>query len=211
MWQRRGRARPAALDRGECHHLQHGCPPRGGRCSGAQSRQAEAARAERPSPDHGRRRARERPRHRRGRGAHRRGRARGQPDRRGPQGRQAGGHRQQGAARQRRWRALRGRSRRGSRPVVRGVRGRCHPADPAYAGIAGRRAHPPGHGDRQRHDQLHPHAHERGRRRLRSCTGGGPESRLRRERSDRRRRGPRRDREGSDPGQHRLRPGRRHR
>ena len=82
----------------------------------------------------------------------------------GPQGRQAGRHRQQGAARQRRRRAVRGGGRGRRRPALRGGGRRRHPADPAAAGVAGRRADPPGHGHRQRHDQLHPDPHDRGGR-----------------------------------------------
>ena len=76
--------------------------------------------------------------------------------------RQAGRHREQGAARELRRGAVRGRRGRGRRPAVRGVGRRRHPAHPAAARVAGRRAHPPGDGHRQRHDQLRPHPHDRG-------------------------------------------------
>ncbi len=49
----------------------------------------------------------------------------------------------------------------GCRPAVRGVgRGR-HPVDAPAARVARGRTHPPRHGDRERHDELHPHADER--------------------------------------------------
>ena len=55
-------------------------------------------------------------------------------------------------------RALRGRGARRGRPALRGIgRGR-HPAHPPAARVARRREDPPGHRNRQRHDQLHPHA-----------------------------------------------------
>ena len=54
------------------------------------------------------------------------------------------------------------------------------------------------HGDRQRHDQLHPHPHERGRAPLRRGPGRGAEPGLRRARPDRRRRGLRRRGQGGD-------------
>ena len=59
----------------------------------------------------------------------------------------------------------------------------------------------PGDGHRQRHDQLHPHPHDRGRAPLRRGAGRGPEPGLRRARPHRRRRGLRRRRQGGD---HRL-------
>jgi hypothetical protein len=81
-------------------------------------------------------------------------------------GRQAGGHRQQGAAGQPRRRAVRRRRRRRGRPAVRGRGGRRHPAHPAAARVAS--ASPsPGDGHRQRHHQLHPHQDDRGGGRLR--------------------------------------------
>ena len=43
------------------------------------------------------------------------------------------------------------------RPAVRGGGRRRHPDHPPAARVAGGRARQPGHGHRQRHDQLHPH------------------------------------------------------
>ena len=50
----------------------------------------------------------------------------------------------------------------------------------ALAGVAGRRAHPPRDGHRQRDDQLHPHPHGRFRRQLPGSLGRGPGPGLRR-------------------------------
>ena len=71
-------------------------------------------------------------------------------------------HRQQGAARQLRPGAVRGRGRGGGRrPAVRGVgRGR-HPAHPAVARDRCRGAHHARDRHRQRHHQLRAHAHDR--------------------------------------------------
>ena len=110
-----------------------------------------------------RRRRRRRPRGR----ADRRRRPRPHADPRGAEGRQAGHHRQQGAPGQGRRRAVPGRRERRRRPPLRGGGGRRHPDHATAARVAGGRAHHPCDGHRQRHDQLHPHPHDRGRRVLR--------------------------------------------
>ena len=92
----------------------------------------------------------------------------------GTQRGQAGGHRQQGASRLTRRRgAAHAGPRAGRGPVVRGGRRRRDPPGPCLAGIARRRADPPGHGHRQRDDQLHPDPDGRAGRRLRQCAGRG--------------------------------------
>ena len=100
--------------------------------------------------------------HRRcGRRGHRRDRAGAQPDPDGAQVRQAGRHRQQGAAGQLRSGAVRGGLTRRRRPVVRVGGRRRYSPDPPASRITGRRTHPPDHGHRQRDDQLHPQPNDR--------------------------------------------------
>ena len=132
-------------------------------------------------------------------------------DRRGAHGRQARRHRQQGAARHPRPRAVRDRRGRGRRPPVRGVGRRWHPADPAAARVARRRPHPPGDGHRQRHHQLHPHRHDRAGRVVRRRARRGAAARVRRDRPHRRRRGLRRRGQGGDHRLDRVRRARRRR
>ena len=129
------------------------------------------------------------------------------------QARQAGRHRQQGAAGQRRRRAVRRRrrrrastccSRRRSPAASRSIR-------PLRESLAGE-PHPPRHGHRQRHDQLHPHPDDRGGRRYGDALAEAQSLGLRRARPHRRRRGLRRRRQGGDHRVDRVRrPGRRRR
>ena len=136
----------------------------------------------------------------RGRG-HRRHRAGQVAAARRAEGRQAGGHREQGAAgRERRGDLRRGPGVRG-RPVLRGLGGRRHPAAAPAARVAGRGHRAPRARHRQRHHQLHPGPDGLLRRGLRRVPGGGAGARLRRGRPDRRRGGVRRGREGGHPGQ----------
>ena len=128
-----------------------------------------------------------------------------------PAQRQARGHRQQGAPGRRRRRAGRGGRRSRGGPALRGGRGRRHPRHPAPARVAGRGADRPRHGDRQRHDELHPHPHGGGGRRLRRRPARGPGARSGRARPDGRRGGPRRRGQGGHPGRARLRQRRRRR
>ena len=91
--------------------------------------------------------------------------------------RQAGRHRQQGAARQRRPGAVRRRRERRRRPAVRGVASpaasRCiRPLRESLAGDRIRRVD----GHRQRHDELHPHPHDRGRLVVRGRARRGADS-----------------------------------
>ncbi len=130
-----------------------GAPRRAGR--GGRAPPAPAPRAGRPA-HHGRVRAghaRRRGRRRRGDRRHRAGphAAAG-----GAQGRQVGGHREQGAARRGRRRAGRGGRRVRRRPLLRGVGGRGDPAAAAAARVAGRRPDHPRGRHRQRHHELHP-------------------------------------------------------
>ena len=136
----------------------------------------------------------------RGRG-HRRHRAGPVAAARRAEGRQAGGHREQGAAgRERRGDLRRGPGVRG-RPVLRGLGGRRHPAAAPAARVAGRGHRAPRARHRQRHHQLHPGPDGLLRRGLRRVPGGGAGARLRRGRPDRRRGGVRRGRQGGHPGQ----------
>ena len=108
-------------------------------------------------------------------------------------------HRQQAAAQPPRRGAVGGRARARGAAALRGGRRRRRAGDPRAAGVAGRRprrAHPR---DRQRHDELHPHADGRDGRGLRRRAGRGPAAGLRRGRPDRRRQRPRRRREDGDP------------
>ena len=126
--------------------------------------------------------------------------------------RQARRHGQQGAARDARARALRRVRRQGPRPVLRGGGGRRDPADPAAQGVADRRAAPPGDGDRQRHDQLHPDEDVRGGSGVRRRARGREAARLRRGRPERGRRRARRGGQVRDPRVDRVqRAGRRER
>jgi hypothetical protein len=89
---------------------------------------------------------------------------------------------------------------RGGRPAsLRGQRLRRDPADQGSPRVARRDERPSRARNRQRDDQLHPHAHG-GRRRLRPGLGGGAAARLRGGRSDRRRLGGGRGGEDGDPG-----------
>ena len=116
---------------------------------------------------------------RRGGGAHRRaGADRGAGPGRARR-RQAGGHRQQGAPGLARGRgAAHAGQGEGGGPALRGGRGRGHPAGARPARVPHRRAHPPGHGHRQRDHQLHPDQDERAGLRLRRRAGRGPGARV---------------------------------
>ena len=175
-------------------------PAGAGRDRGAAGR-APAGRRDRPRAAHrGRARAGHPARHRhRGRGD-RRHRAGQVADAGRAEGRQAGGHREQGPARRERRGDLRGGPRVRGRPVLRGLRGRRHPAAAAAARVAGRGHRAPRARHRQRHHQLHPRPDGLLGRGLRRVARGGAGARLRRGRPDRRRRGVRRGREGGHPG-----------
>ena len=99
----------------------------------------------------------------------------------GPRSRQAGGHRQQGAAGLTRGGGAADAGQgEGGGPALRGGGGRRHPPGAGPARVADRRADPPGDGHRQRDDQLHPDQDERRGRRLRRRPGRGPGPGLRR-------------------------------
>ena len=103
----------------------------------------------------------------------------------------------------------RGRGRR--RPVLRSRGGRRDPVDPAAPGVprgGARRSHPR---HRERDDQLHPDPDVRARMDVRGGGRRGAAARVRRGRSDGRRRGVRRGREVRDPRVGRVRRARRRR
>ena len=119
-------------------------------------------------------------------------------------GGQAGGHRQQAAARPARRRALRRRPRgRGADPL-RGRRRRRDPDRARDPGELRRDRDLEGLRDRQRDDQLHPQRDGGDRRRLRGGAGAGQAARLRRGGPDRGRQRRRRRGEDGDPRPARL-------
>ncbi len=145
-------------------------------------------------------RHRPRPRHRAARRP--RPRARADPER--PQARRLGDHRQQGPDRNVRAGAARGGRGGRRRPVLRGGRGRCHPAAAAPSRVAGRGPDQPRARHRQRHHQLHPLRDGRDRRLVRRRAGRGAAPRVRRGRSDRGRGRSGRRGQGRDPCLDRL-------
>ena len=123
---------------------------------------------------------------------------------RAPARRQAGRDREQAAARAPQHGALRSSGRGGRAAPLRGVGLRGDPRDQGAARVARRHERPPRARDRQRDDELHPHAHG-GRRRLRRGARRGAAARLRRGRPDRGRLRSRRGREDGDPRERRVR------
>ena len=198
---RRLRGGPAARRAGRRPRAARRRPAGAGRDRGAAGR-APAVRRDRPGAAHrGPARAGHPARRRhRGRGD-RRHRAGQVAAARRAQGRQAGGHREQGPAGRERRGDLRGGPRVRGRPVLRGLGGRRHPDPAPAARVAGRGHRAPRARHRQRHHELHPGPDGLLRRGLRRVAGGGAGARLRRGRPDRRRGGVRRGRQGGHPGQ----------
>ena len=139
-----------------------------------------------------------------GRRADRRHRACSRARARGAAGRQAGGHRQQAAARPARRRALRGRPRGGRADPLRGRRRRRDPDRPRDPGELRRDRGLQGLRDRQRHDQLHPQRDGGDRGRLRGGARAGQGAGLRRGGPDGGRQRRRRRGEDGDPRPARL-------
>ena len=113
-------------------------------------------------------------------------------------------HRQQGAARHPRPRALRGRRAGRRAALLRGGRRRRDPDHPPAARQPRGRPGAPHPRHRQRHDELHPRPHGREGDTLEDALADGDRARLRRSRPDRRHRGVRRGAEGRDPREPRL-------